>query len=239
MTASFGVATVTPGTGAARDLVDAGRPRPLQFQTPRPQPRHPPGRPRGPPRGQVGGRRPGVSAGAGSPGRPRLTRASTRRRTGPAPPARREPPGDRGPDLDDIVDALSRALVLRDGETVGHSRRVTAMVLDLARALGVGEAEMPHIRRGALLHDVGKMGIPDAILHKPGPLTDDEWAVMRRHPELRLELLSPIESLAAGAGHPLLPTTSGGTGPATRAGSRGRRSRWRRGRSPRWTSGTR
>ena len=85
--------------------------------------------------------------------------------------------------------------MLRDGETVEHSRRVTAMVLDLARALGVDEAEMPHIRRGALLHDIGKMGIPDSILLKPGPLTDDEWAVMRRHPEFAYDLLAPVAFL--------------------------------------------
>ena len=69
------------------------------------------------------------------------------------------------------------------------------MVLDLTRAIGVDEAEMPHIRRGALLHDVGKIGIPDSILLKPGPLTEDEWAVMRRHPEFAYDLLSPVNFL--------------------------------------------
>ena len=65
----------------------------------------------------------------------------------------------------------------------------------LARALGVSEAEIAHIRRGALLHDMGKMGIPDQILLKPGPLTDEEWAIMRRHPVLAYEMLLPIAYL--------------------------------------------
>ena len=84
-----------------------------------------------------------------------------------------------------------------------------------------------HLRRGALLHDIGKMGIPDRILLKPGPLNDDEWVIMRRHPVYAYELLSPIEYPAAGAGHPLLPPREVGRHrlPA-RAEARGR-SRWR------------
>jgi HD-GYP domain-containing protein (c-di-GMP phosphodiesterase class II) len=69
------------------------------------------------------------------------------------------------------------------------------MSLRLARAMGVDEAEQVHIRRGALLHDIGKMGVPDAILLKPGPLTDDEWAVMRKHPAYAYDMLSPITYL--------------------------------------------
>ena len=68
-------------------------------------------------------------------------------------------------------------------------------MLDLARTLGINEADMVHIRRGSLLHDIGKIGIPDAILHKPGPLSDEEWRIMRRHPEHAVELLAPFDFL--------------------------------------------
>ncbi|WP_051275746.1 HD domain-containing phosphohydrolase [Desulfovirgula thermocuniculi] len=96
---------------------------------------------------------------------------------------------------DATIEALARALDLRDRETEGHSRRVTEMTVELARALGVGEAELVHIRRGALLHDIGKLGVPDSILQKPGPLTAEEWEVMRRHPVYAYEMLSSIEHL--------------------------------------------
>jgi PAS domain S-box-containing protein len=93
---------------------------------------------------------------------------------------------------DATIEGWSRALDLRDRETEGHSQRVTELTLTLARALGMSDAESVHVRRGALLHDIGKMGVPDAILLKPGPLTDDEWRVMRLHPEMAYTLLSPI-----------------------------------------------
>jgi putative nucleotidyltransferase with HDIG domain len=96
---------------------------------------------------------------------------------------------------DTTIDGWARALELRDGETEGHSRRVTNAAVSLARALGVPEPELGHLRRGALLHDIGKMGIPDAILLKPGPLTDNEWQTMRKHPEHAYRLLSPIAYL--------------------------------------------
>jgi PAS domain S-box-containing protein len=88
-----------------------------------------------------------------------------------------------------------RALEMRDKETEGHTQRVTAMTLRLARASGVPEDFLPDIERGALLHDLGKIGIPDAILQKPGPLTEEEWAVMRQHPTLAREMLWPNEFL--------------------------------------------
>jgi HD-GYP domain-containing protein (c-di-GMP phosphodiesterase class II) len=94
---------------------------------------------------------------------------------------------------DTTIEGWSRALDLRDKETEGHSRRVTDMTLRLAAAVGLAEDELLHVRRGALLHDIGKMGVPDAILLKPGPLTDEEWRQMQRHPTLAYELLSPIE----------------------------------------------
>ncbi|GGR19421.1 PAS domain S-box protein [Deinococcus ruber] len=95
----------------------------------------------------------------------------------------------------DTIEGWARALDLRDKETEGHSRRVTEMAVGLCRALGVRDAELVHIRRGALLHDIGKMGISDAILLKPGPLTAAEWVEMRRHPGYAVELLAPIKFL--------------------------------------------
>jgi len=96
---------------------------------------------------------------------------------------------------DTTLEGWSKALELRDQETQGHTRRVAEMTLSLARALGVPEADLAHVRRGALLHDIGKMGIPDGILLKPGPLTDPEWEIMKRHVTYAHELLHPIEFL--------------------------------------------
>ncbi|HET6312785.1 MAG TPA: PAS domain S-box protein, partial [Chloroflexia bacterium] len=96
---------------------------------------------------------------------------------------------------DNTLEGWSRALDLRDKETEGHTRRVTDVTVRLARSMGVGEAGVLQIQRGALLHDIGKMGIPDSILLKPGPLTDEEWEIMRRHPVYAYELLSPISFL--------------------------------------------
>ncbi len=93
------------------------------------------------------------------------------------------------------IEGWSRALDLRDKETEGHTQRVTEMTLELARALGIGEDEIVHLRRGALLHDIGKMGVPDNILLKPDKLTEAEMAIMRQHPQRAYELLLPIEYL--------------------------------------------
>jgi len=93
------------------------------------------------------------------------------------------------------IEGWSAALDLRDKETEGHSQRVTEMTMQLARTLGISEAELVHVRRGALLHDIGKMGVPDSILLKPDKLTDDEWVIMRRHPQFAFEMLSPIAYL--------------------------------------------
>lgn len=89
----------------------------------------------------------------------------------------------------------ARALDLRDHETEGHSQRVTDLTVRLARAMGIADAALVHIRRGALLHDIGKMGIPDSVLLKPAPLTEQEWTMMRRHPTYALQLLEPISYL--------------------------------------------
>jgi putative nucleotidyltransferase with HDIG domain len=96
---------------------------------------------------------------------------------------------------DVTIEGLSRALDLRDKETEEHTQRVTEITLKLASALGVAETELVHIRRGAILHDVGKVAIPDQILFKKGPLLEEEWEIMRRHPEIAVELLSPVTYL--------------------------------------------
>jgi len=96
---------------------------------------------------------------------------------------------------DKTIEGWVLALDLRDRETEGHTQRVTEMTVKLARLLGYSEEEIVHIRRGALLHDIGKMGIPDEILQKPGPLTDDEWVIMRKHPQYAYQMLAPINYL--------------------------------------------
>jgi len=96
---------------------------------------------------------------------------------------------------DATIEGWSRALDLRDEITEGHTQRVAEVTVGLAREFGLSEAELVHIRRGALLHDIGKMGVPDGILLKSGPLSDEEWQVMKRHPTLAYEMLSPIHYL--------------------------------------------
>jgi diguanylate cyclase (GGDEF)-like protein len=96
---------------------------------------------------------------------------------------------------DATIEGWAAALDLRDKETQGHTRRVAEMSLRLANLLGIGGADLAHLRRGALLHDVGKLGIPDSILLKPGELSEEEWQVMRRHPGYAHEWLSSIPFL--------------------------------------------
>jgi putative nucleotidyltransferase with HDIG domain len=88
-----------------------------------------------------------------------------------------------------------RALDLRDKETEGHTQRVTILTHRLARSMGVGDAELVHITRGALLHDIGKMAIPDGILLKPSQLTEEERQLIQKHPIYAYEMLSPIDFL--------------------------------------------
>ncbi|HXQ38893.1 MAG TPA: HD domain-containing phosphohydrolase, partial [Anaerolineales bacterium] len=97
---------------------------------------------------------------------------------------------------DATIEGLSRALDLRDKRTEEHARRVTETTIGLAIRLGVGGSDLVHIRRGAILHDIGKVAIPDEILFKPGPLAEDEWKIMRRHPSIAVDLLSPVTYLA-------------------------------------------
>lgn len=96
---------------------------------------------------------------------------------------------------DATIEGWSRALDLRDKETEGHSLRVTQMTVELARALGLREEELVQVRWGSLLHDIGKMGVPDAILLKPSTLTEAEWVAMKKHPVFAYEMLSPIRYL--------------------------------------------
>ncbi len=98
---------------------------------------------------------------------------------------------------DATIEGWSRALDLRDKETEGHSQRVTDLSLRLASDMFLPTRDLVNIRHGALLHDIGKMGIPDHILLKPGPLTEAEWVIMRQHPIYAYEMLSPIAHLHA------------------------------------------
>lgn len=93
---------------------------------------------------------------------------------------------------EETIEGWLRALYLRNQETAEHTERVTVLTVYLARALGMKETELVRVRRGATLHDIGKIGVPDSILLKPGPLTPDEWQVMHLHPQYAYELIWPI-----------------------------------------------
>ncbi|HNB50639.1 MAG TPA: HD-GYP domain-containing protein [Anaerolineales bacterium] len=93
------------------------------------------------------------------------------------------------------IQSWLHALELHDGESREHAFRVSEMTVKFARYLGIKEPRIFHIRNGALLHDIGKIGIPVDILNKGGPLSDTEWEVVRRHPTLAYELLAPIPFL--------------------------------------------
>jgi PAS domain S-box-containing protein/putative nucleotidyltransferase with HDIG domain len=96
---------------------------------------------------------------------------------------------------DATIEGWVKTLDIRDKETEDHTQRVTALTLEIARTMGLPNEQLVHIRRGAILHDIGKIAVPDHILFKNGPLTEEEWAIMRRHPQLAYEILSPIKFL--------------------------------------------
>ena len=96
---------------------------------------------------------------------------------------------------DATIEGWSHAMDLRDKETEGHTLRVTEVTMELAGLFGTKDEDLVNIRRGALLHDIGKMGVPDAILLKPASLTEEEWVIMRKHPQFAFEMLSPIHYL--------------------------------------------
>jgi putative nucleotidyltransferase with HDIG domain len=89
----------------------------------------------------------------------------------------------------------AKALGVRDNETGKHSQRVTAWTVHLSRVMGIPEEQIMHVRRGALLHDIGKIGVPDRILFKPGKLDDDEWVLMREHVNFGINILGEISHL--------------------------------------------
>ena len=94
--------------------------------------------------------------------------------------------------FDAIVEAFARALELREEEPLGHTRQVTEVTVNLAKALNIGIPQQLYIQRGALLHDIGKMAVPEVILKKKTPLTNEEWAIIKQHPRHAYDLLSPI-----------------------------------------------
>ena len=96
---------------------------------------------------------------------------------------------------DSTIEGWAKTLEARDLETLGHSRRVVDLTIKLAKTMGISEEELPHIRRGAFLHDLGKLLIPDKILQKAGPLTEEEWGIIRKHPAAAYEFLKDIEFL--------------------------------------------
>lgn len=96
---------------------------------------------------------------------------------------------------DTTIEGWARALELRDKNTEGHTRRVAKMTMEVARRFNLSEEQLAHIHRGAMLHDIGKMGVPDSILLKPEALTPEEWKTMKRHPVHAFELLSPVAYL--------------------------------------------
>ncbi|MCC6546315.1 HD domain-containing protein [Candidatus Sumerlaeota bacterium] len=101
------------------------------------------------------------------------------------------------------LEGWSAALEYRDPVTKGHTMRVTELTVRLAREMNWDESNIIHLRRGAMLHDIGKMAIPDEILMKPGPLTREETLIMRQHPEIAREMLEPIEFLRPALDIPL------------------------------------
>jgi len=96
---------------------------------------------------------------------------------------------------DATIEGWSRAMDLRDKETEGHTQRVTILSEKLARQAGIKDEDLIYIRRGALLHDIGKLGVPDSILLKSDKLTGEEWAIMRNHPQYAYDMIHPIEYL--------------------------------------------
>jgi len=97
------------------------------------------------------------------------------------------------------LQALGAAIDLRDNETAGHSQRVCRYSLEIARAMRWSEADLENLARGAYLHDIGKLGVPDSILLKPGPLDEEEWRLMRQHVEIGFHIVKDIPFLADAA----------------------------------------
>jgi HD-GYP domain-containing protein (c-di-GMP phosphodiesterase class II) len=97
--------------------------------------------------------------------------------------------------FDATLEHLSQALDANKHGAPGHTRLAVDLSMKMARALGFNDKQLTHLRRGAMLHDLGVLGVPDAVLTHPGPLSEDEWRLVRRHPQLAYDWLSPIEYL--------------------------------------------
>ena len=132
---------------------------------------------------------------------------------------------------DATLEGWARALDLRDRVTERHTERVTDLTVNLARAMGVREEDIVHIRRGALLHDIGKIGVPDSILRKEGPLTPDERELMRHHPAYAFNMLKPIAYLRPALDIPYC-HHEWWDGNGYPRGLKGEQIRWQRGSSP-------
>jgi HD-GYP domain-containing protein (c-di-GMP phosphodiesterase class II) len=96
-----------------------------------------------------------------------------------------------------MIDGWIHALEIHDEGLVAHSRRVAEVAVQIGQSMGLKDHELVDLKRGTLLHDIGKIGVPDSILNKPAPLDDAEWEVMRRHPSYARDLLSPLGFLGA------------------------------------------
>ncbi|MGD0174517.1 MAG: HD domain-containing phosphohydrolase [Anaerolineales bacterium] len=96
---------------------------------------------------------------------------------------------------DYTIEAWTRALDLRDKEPPGHTQRVVELTVRMAKALGIKASDITNMQRGALLHDIGKLALPDIVLHKTSPLNEQDWIIIRRHPQIAYDLLSPIAFL--------------------------------------------
>jgi HD-GYP domain-containing protein (c-di-GMP phosphodiesterase class II) len=97
---------------------------------------------------------------------------------------------------DETVESWARALEMRDHETKGHAERVVTLSVRMAELIGLNHEECEDIRRGALLHDIGKIAIPDSVLFKPGKLDPDEWEIMKQHPVYAYNFISPVKVLS-------------------------------------------
>ena len=135
--------------------------------------------------------------------------------------------------------ALSEAIEACDPYTRGHSARVARMAHEVGLRLGCDEARLSLLRLGGALHDVGKLAVSDAVLNKPGPLTADEIAEVRAHPEIGARMVALDKALRPCASRRPLSTTSAGTARAIRPGAPAPRSRSRRASSRSWTASTR
>ncbi len=135
---------------------------------------------------------------------------------------------------DATIEGWSRAMDLRDKETEGHTKRVVDMTLKLAADFDFSGEMLMHIRHGALLHDIGKLGVPDNILLKPDKLTDEEWVLMKKHPTFAFEMLCPNSISKPGNQYSILPSRKMGwhglsARPERRANSAGGTHLYRRG----------